>query len=184
MDIIEQLAEARNTSVQVDEKSMAELRQKFDPIKEGLEGMPFFSRIAFKQNQQSFDDETSKKLKMIDAREVVAIINMFNIEKFDSVNHPVRPILQGQDAGIIWMIRNPIENMSISCLNISISMIRLRWNLLPHSTKLEEDMAVKNIRDIKTALSSVQQSLVFMISTTRFPMVLPLRGSFSLFSRL
>lgn len=89
-DIIEQLAEARNTSVQVDEKSMAELRQKFDPIKEGLEGMPFFSRIAFKQNQQSFDDETSKKLKMIDAREVVAIINMFNIEKFDSVNHPVR----------------------------------------------------------------------------------------------
>lgn len=89
-DIIEQLAEARNTSVQVDEKSMAELRQKFDPIKERLEGMPFFSRIAFKQNQQSFDDETSKKLKMIDAREVVAIINMFNIEKFDSVNHPVR----------------------------------------------------------------------------------------------
>lgn len=45
-DIIERLAEARNTSVQVDEKSMAELQQKFDPIKEGLEGMPFFTRIA------------------------------------------------------------------------------------------------------------------------------------------
>lgn len=89
-NIIEQLAEARNTSVQVDEKSMAELRQKFDPIKEGLEGMPFFSRIAFKQNQQSFDNETNRKLKMIDAREVVAIINMFNIEKFDSVNHPIK----------------------------------------------------------------------------------------------
>ena len=50
-DIIEQLAEARNTSVQVDEKSMAELTKKFDPIKEGIEGMPFFNRIAFKQNQ-------------------------------------------------------------------------------------------------------------------------------------
>lgn len=89
-DIIEKLAEARNTSVQVDEKSMAELQKKFDPIKEGLEGMPFFTRIAFKQNQQSFDDETNKKLKMIDAREVVAIINMFNIEKFDVVNHPIK----------------------------------------------------------------------------------------------
>lgn len=89
-DIIEQLAEARNTSVQVDEKSMAELRKKFDPIKEGLEGMPFFGRIAFKQNQQAFNDETNKKLKMIDAREVVAIINMFNVEQFDAVNHPIK----------------------------------------------------------------------------------------------
>ena len=44
-DIIENLAEARNTSVQVDAKSMAELAEKFDPIKEGLEGMPFFKRI-------------------------------------------------------------------------------------------------------------------------------------------
>lgn len=89
-DIIEKLAEARNTSVQVDEKSMAELQQKFDPIKEGLEGMPFFTRIAFKQNQQAFDDVTNKKLKMIDAREVVSIINMFNIDKFDAMNHPIK----------------------------------------------------------------------------------------------
>lgn len=89
-DIIEKLAEARNTSVQVDERSMAELQQKFDPIKEGLEGMSFFRRIAFKQNQQTFDDDTNKKLKMIDAREVVSIINMFNIEKFDTTNHPIQ----------------------------------------------------------------------------------------------
>lgn len=89
-DIIEKLAEARNTSVQVDEKSMAELQQKFDPIKEGLEGMPFFHRIAFKQNQQAFDDETNKKLKMIDAREVVSIINMFNIDTFDAVTHSIQ----------------------------------------------------------------------------------------------
>ena len=89
-DIIEKLAEARNTSVQVDEKSMAELQQKFDPIKEGLEGMPFFTRIAFNQNQQAFDDVTNKRLLMIDAREVVSIINMFNIDKFDAMNHPIK----------------------------------------------------------------------------------------------
>lgn len=66
-DIIEDLARARNTSVQVDEKSMAELANKFDPIKEGLEGMPFYNRIAFKQNQIEIDNKW-KNLKMIDAR--------------------------------------------------------------------------------------------------------------------
>lgn len=89
-DIIEDLARARNTSVQVDEKSMAELAKKFDPIKEGLEGMPFYNRIAFKQNQTSFDSENGKSLKMIDAREIVAIINMFDISKFDDVKHPTQ----------------------------------------------------------------------------------------------
>lgn len=89
-DIIESLAEARNTSVQVDVKSMAELAEKFDPIKEGFEGMPFFRRIAFKQNQISINTETGKKEKMIDAREIVAIINMFNIREFNAINHPTQ----------------------------------------------------------------------------------------------
>jgi len=87
-DIIEALARARNTSVQVDEKSMAELAKKFEPIKEGLEGMPFFKRISFKQNQVTKDPVTGKSLKMIDAREVVAIISMFDIKSYDSNNHP------------------------------------------------------------------------------------------------
>lgn len=89
-DIIESLAEARNTSVQVDEKSMAELANKFEPIKEALEGMPFYRRIAFKQNQISTDDDTGKNEKMIDAREIVAIINMFNVDKFSGNNHPIQ----------------------------------------------------------------------------------------------
>lgn len=87
-DIIEDLARARNTSVQVDEKSMAELAKKFDPIKEGLEGMPFFKRIAFKQNQIEYDENGKKKLKMIDAKDIVAIIGMFDISKFGSNEQP------------------------------------------------------------------------------------------------
>lgn len=89
-DIIEDLARARNTSVQVDEKSMAELANKFEPIKEGLEGLPFYKRIAFKQNQVEQDDETGKNLKMIDAREVVAIISMFDIAKYSNNSHPIQ----------------------------------------------------------------------------------------------
>lgn len=88
-DIIEQLAEARNTSTQVDQKSLAELSQKFDPIKEGIEGMPFFKRISFKQNQITLDDD-GKKNKMIDARIVVAIISMFNPERYSASAHPTQ----------------------------------------------------------------------------------------------
>ena len=89
-DIIEDLARARNTSVQVDEKSMAELAGKFDPIKEGIEGLPFYNRIAYKQNQIEVDDETGKSLKMIDAREIVAIIGMFDIDRYDPNTFPTK----------------------------------------------------------------------------------------------
>jgi len=89
-DIIEQLAEARNTSNQVDTKSMAELQNKFEPIKEGIEGLPFYERIAFKQNQEVIDERTNKKRKMIDAREIVAIINMFNMSEYNAKKHPIQ----------------------------------------------------------------------------------------------
>lgn len=89
-DIIEELARARNTSVQVDEKSMAELANKFDPIKEGLQGMPFYKRIAFKQNQLEVDSLSGKNLKMIDARDIVAIINMFEMEHSEQKMQPTQ----------------------------------------------------------------------------------------------
>ena len=89
-DIIDSLAEARNTSVEVDAKSMAELRAKFEPLKEALEGMPFYKRIAFKQNQVYAEETTGKKLRMIDAKEIVALVSMFDIERYGSGNHPVQ----------------------------------------------------------------------------------------------
>lgn len=93
-DIITELAESRNTSVQVDAKSLAELSNKFEPIKEGIEGLSFFKRIAFKQNQLEMEtgyaDGKSKKLKMIDAREIVAIISMFDIERYTKDKHPLQ----------------------------------------------------------------------------------------------
>lgn len=82
-DIIEPLASARNTSAQVDDRSLAELEDKFDPIKEAIEGMSFYDRIAFKQNQQ-----LAPRITMIDAREVVAIISMFDNLNYSDESHP------------------------------------------------------------------------------------------------
>ncbi|HFK1711820.1 MULTISPECIES: AIPR family protein [Bacillus cereus group] len=83
-DIIEPLAAARNTSTQVDEKSIAELEGKFAPIKDSIGGMPFYNRVAFKQNQHS----DRRGVKVIDAREIVAIMTMFNIDGYGPDSHP------------------------------------------------------------------------------------------------
>ncbi len=87
VDDIESLAAARNTSVTVDDKSLAELTNKFNPIKNAIGMMSFYGRIAFKQNQQLILSD--KRVKMIDAREVIAIIMMFDRLNYSENNHPI-----------------------------------------------------------------------------------------------
>ena len=67
-----QLAEARNSSVQVDRRSIEELNKSFDFVKIALKDTGFYNRIAFKQN------EHHGELNIIDIREIIAIMNMFN----------------------------------------------------------------------------------------------------------
>lgn len=67
-----QLAEARNSSVQVDRRSIEELNKSFDFVKMALKDTGFYNRIAFKQN------EHHGERNIIDIREIIAIMNMFN----------------------------------------------------------------------------------------------------------
>ena len=62
------LAEARNTSVQVDLKSIEELKSSFEPIKKALNPLKFSDNIAYRMNEE----------KPIDIREIIAILLMFN----------------------------------------------------------------------------------------------------------
>ena len=68
-----ELAEARNTSVQVDLKSIEELKNSFDCIKTVLSNLPFASRIQYKMNEYWGED-----VETIDIREVLAITIMFS----------------------------------------------------------------------------------------------------------
>ena len=74
--------------------------------------MPFYQRIAFKQNQVSKDEETGKKLKMIDAREIVAIINMFDVGELQQICASYAGVfLQGEKCLIpIWKTLSDTEN--------------------------------------------------------------------------
>jgi len=68
-----ELAAARNTSVQVDLKSQEELRKSFETLKQVLKPFPFEKRVAYHMNQH-YDEG----IQVIDVREVITILNMFN----------------------------------------------------------------------------------------------------------
>ncbi len=78
-DFFEDIASARNTSMQVKTKSIAELEGKFDIIKDALDKEPFLKRVSFKEYAPG----------EIDVREVIAILTMFNIERFNGTSHPI-----------------------------------------------------------------------------------------------
>lgn len=92
-DSIEELAEARNNSVAVDDKSIEELRGTFEPIKRIIEnhliqGEKYFDRISFRQNEFWGNKDVNN---IIDVREIIALINMFNPLLYDPMV-PVHPI--------------------------------------------------------------------------------------------
>lgn len=69
-----ELAAARNTSVQVDLKSIAELENSFEVLKAAFQYIPFKNRIAYKMNEHY----NTEGVTPIDVREVLAIILMFS----------------------------------------------------------------------------------------------------------
>jgi hypothetical protein len=70
-DIFEDVAAARNTSVQVQDKAIAELKQKFEIIKQSIVSEPFSDDIAYRENEE----------KNIDVSDILTLLYMFNLER-------------------------------------------------------------------------------------------------------
>jgi hypothetical protein len=85
-DFFQEVVGARNTSVQVKDESLAELEHKFQIIKDALASTPFSDRIAYRENDD-FD---------IDVREIIAILTMFNIKRYNDNSHPIVTYSQKQ----------------------------------------------------------------------------------------
>lgn len=81
-----ELAAARNTSVQVDLKSIEELKDSFEVIKKVFAPLPFSNRIAYKMNEHYNDPNVIP----IDVREIITILNMFNQAIYPIRNHDGR----------------------------------------------------------------------------------------------
>jgi hypothetical protein len=76
------VARALNTTMQVQEMSLANLAGKFDWLKELLKDEPYFDQIAWREND----------IAAYDARDIVVLIDMFNIRRFpvNGDDHPTR----------------------------------------------------------------------------------------------
>ena len=74
--IFQSLAAARNTSVQVQDKSIAELEDRFDIIKNTLAAESYIKRVFFKENDTGD----------IDVADMLALLNMFNIDRYSGMS--------------------------------------------------------------------------------------------------
>lgn len=81
-DMFEQLAAARNTSVQVSDQSIAELENRFELIKDAFRNERFYNEISYKQND----------IKRIDVGDILAILNLFNIDRYSNDSLTPMPI--------------------------------------------------------------------------------------------
>ena len=83
VELTAEVAGGLNTAVQVQQFALENLQGQFDWIKEELAGMPYASKIAFKQNEKDTD---------IDVRDLLMLMDLFNISDYpnDSSNHPLR----------------------------------------------------------------------------------------------
>lgn len=76
------LVQARNTSCQVKDQSLANLEGKFDWIKAALADHAFVTRIAWRENEDGEE-------KPLDVREVIAFLTAFHPDYQDSERPPV-----------------------------------------------------------------------------------------------
>lgn len=125
-DVFEDVAAARNTSVQVQEKSIAELKDKFDEIiKQTIKNEPFADLIAYKEN----DD------KPIDVSEILSILYMFNLDLFPDLNNMPTTAFSGKAACIKTYIEtydryqkekgNQKENPYYKMRNVMVDIFKL-----------------------------------------------------------
>ena len=76
-DMFVDIAAARNTSVQVKEKSIMELRNQYDIIKEAIKGTTVDGKVAYVENEPN---------KPVDIEELIALLYMFDVTKFTKTN--------------------------------------------------------------------------------------------------
>lgn len=129
-DIFQELAAARNTSMQVQDKSIAELEKRFQIIKEAIEKEPYAKKIYFKENDKG----------EIDVADILSILNLFNIDKYPNKNE--NPIISY--TGKAQCIKNYINMHKEFGNTLENSYVKMK-NVMPDIFKLY-DYLEKNMR--------------------------------------
>lgn len=80
-DLVANIVEARNTSTQVKEQSLEELRKSYEAIHQILDSKPYGKRIAYKEYELSEDGSP----KDIDIKDILSYLVCFDVEAFEKV---------------------------------------------------------------------------------------------------
>lgn len=119
--IFQNLAAARNTSTQVEDKSIAELENRFQIIKDTIESESFSSRVFFKEND----------IGDIDVTDLLSILNLFNIDKYSNMETFPITSYSGKKKCIDYYINyhktygNTIDNPYVKMKPIMIDIFKL-----------------------------------------------------------
>jgi hypothetical protein len=84
-DTISDVVEARNTSNQVRDESLANLRQEFEPLKEVLKPHSYADLIAWSE----YEELEFGKPKPIDVRDIISYLITFDTSSYNSTNQPL-----------------------------------------------------------------------------------------------
>lgn len=121
-DIFQALAAARNTSTQVQDKSIAELEHRFDLIKEIIKNEPFNNNVYFRENDKGD----------IDVADIISMLTLFNLEKYPDINSFPVIAYSGRKKCIDYYIEahksseeNPVANPYYRMRNIMIDIFKL-----------------------------------------------------------
>lgn len=85
-DVVVNIVESRNTSMQVKEQSLEELRGHYEAIKKVLVGKSYADRVAYKEFELSDEGGT----KNIDIKEILSYLVCFDVEEFGHDDHPIK----------------------------------------------------------------------------------------------
>jgi len=84
-ETISDVVEARNTSNQVRDESLANLRQEFEPLKDVLKSYSYADLIAWSE----YEELQSGKPKPIDVRDIISYLITFDTSSYNSTNQPL-----------------------------------------------------------------------------------------------
>lgn len=151
-DIFQELAAARNTSVQVQDKSIAELENRFNIIKRAIEKEPYYNNIYFKENENGD----------IDVADIISILNLFNIDKYPDKNE--NPIVSYTGKG--QCIKNYINTHKEYEDSLKNPYAKMN-NIIPDIFKLYDHLE-KNMRKFySNGVSNKKYGLVTGVTTRK-----------------
>lgn len=125
-DMFQELASARNTSTQVQDKSIAELYNRFEIIKEAIKNEPFKDDVFFEENAEG----------TIDVTDILALLNLFNIKRYPELNDYAIISYSGKKQCIDYYIKEHIEHGE-TLQNPYVKMSKIMVDIFKLYDKLE-----------------------------------------------